>query len=209
MQQELSDKDEKLTGLRNYYEHKISLAEVQEKELADSLYENFEKEMQAKLAVEKREYEQLLKIRDVEIQNGKEEEASLKQEIVALRQQHQELMRVKGAEFLQEMLAKGISLVNFQPGLGHINLSLEDLPQYMENPLGYVAAQYEVSEKQFRAWQHHYRAPVCGATDANGQFCGENLERCETPGEFQSGATDRCDKHKVFTKSGKLRAVGT
>ncbi|MBX2858474.1 MAG: hypothetical protein KTR17_07410 [Cellvibrionaceae bacterium] len=203
----VDEKHKKLLALRHYYEQKLAKVEGHEKELADSLYENFEKEMQLVRQADLKDYRQRLKMRDTEIQHCKDKEIVLKQEVVTLRQQNEALTKGKGIELLQDLLAKGCRLVKFQSGCEYVNIPIEDIDKFLGNVQAYVAARYGISEAQYQGWERHYKAPVCVAVNASGQFCGDGIERCENPSDFQWGVSDRCNKHKVFGKFGKCKAV--
>lgn len=197
----------KIEGLREYFEHKLEQAEGQERDVAHVLRNNFEVETEAKIEAATKELKEMLQMREVEMLYRNEQETQLKDEIARLRQQNQELTNNSGDHLLDKMKHKGISFVTFQPGAGHITIPTVDIPRFMENPVAYAADQCGVKESHYSAWLQHYQAPVCSATDENGKICGENITRCESPTDFLMGDGDRCDKHKEFKGSGKLKIV--
>lgn len=197
----------KIEGLREYFEHKLEQAEGQERDIMDGLRSNFEVEMEAKIESTVKEYKELLQMREVELLYRNEQEVQLKDEITRLRQQNQEMLDNSGDHLLEKMIAKGVSFVTFQPGAGHITIPLSDLSRFMENPTAYAADQCGVKESHYNAWLKHYQAPVCTAVDEKDHVCGENIDRCDSPTDFLVGDGDRCDKHKEFKGSGKLKVV--
>jgi hypothetical protein len=76
-------------------------------------------------------------------------------------------------------------------------ISQEEMPEYLREPLLYVASRCEVSDAQYREWLAHYRLPICRATDDDMQYCGQPIKKVMRPMLFRSGESDRCHEHST------------
>lgn len=199
---------QKIQGLREYFELKLEKAEGSEQDQFHQLKENYELEMQAHVEAATTELKEMLQLREVELLYRNEQEAKLHEEISALREQNQSLINNSGDHILSKMMEKGVSFVTYQPGAGHITLPINDIPKYLESPTSYVAKYCGVSEAHYNAWLEHYHVPICRATHTNGEICGENIHRVESPVDFVFGETDCCHKHRK-TKTPQLKVAGS
>ena len=198
---------EKIQGLREYFELKVEQAEALEHDQLQELKQSHQLELEAALEAETKELKELLQMREVEILYRNEQESKLHEEIDKLRRENAELVSNSGDHLLGRMLEKGISLVTYQPGAGHITLALSDMARYMENPTAYVAQYCGVSEEHYNAWLEHYHVPICQAEDKEGNLCGENINRIESPADFVFGESDCCHKHRS-NKTPRLKLAG-
>lgn len=199
---------QKIQGLREYFELKLEKAEGSETDQLQQLKENYELEMQAHVEAATTELKEMLQLRDVELSYRNQQEAKLQEELTALREQNQLLVNNSGDQILSKMMEKGVSFVTYQPGAGHITLPINDIPKYLEHPTAYVANYCGVSEAHYNAWLEHYHVPICRASHGNGDLCGENIHRVESPVDFVFGETDCCHKHRR-TKTPQLKVAGS
>ncbi len=207
--QELVDgQAEKIKGLREYFEHKLEQATSSPQENVDELKEMHKMELDSAVEVATRELKELLEIREVEILYRNEQETKLHEEIELLKEEVSRLKDTSGEKLLTRMLESGISFMTYQPGTGHISLPLSEIPNYMENAVAYVAKQCGVSESHYNAWLEHYHVPVCRDVDSEGNLCGEDIDRIESPTEFVVGESDCCFKHSKKTKAPHLKVAG-
>ncbi len=176
------------TRLRAFEQH--------EREAMDSLRQQFEHELQARIAVAVVEYKEQLAIRDVELAYKTEHIAQLSRETVQLKQQLQEQSGQSGEQVLERLSRSGVVFVACHPGVGHITIPLKDMAFYQQKPLQYIAEKCAVTEDQYTQWLAHYEEPVCTVQIDNHAQCGLPLARESKPGGFVCGVTDRCSKHK-------------
>lgn len=198
---------QKIEGLREYYEHKLRRLQGSDSETLDTVRARLEAEMQNRMRSATSELNDLLKMKEVELQYRAEHEEQLQQEIFRLRREHQESLVNSGDQFLENLSRKGVNFVTYQPGAGHITIPYSEMPLFLENPPAFTAAYCGVSEKQYLAWLRHYQTPVCNALDDNGEMCCANLHRVTNPAEFVIGESDLCDEHRRTQRSGKLKAI--
>lgn len=101
---------------------------------------------------------------------------------------------------IKDLLAKleqlGVSLVVYHAGLGNINLTAGELPQYLENPIAYAARHSMLTEQHYRGWLRHNSDPRCTASIAEGKLCEARLIRVDSPTRFTPGQSDRCSRHQ-------------
>ena len=198
---------QKIEGLREYYEHKLRRLQGSESETLDAVRVRLETEMQNRVRIATSELNELLKMKEVELQYRAEHEEQLQQEILRLRREHQESLNSNGDQFLENLSRKGVNFVTYQPGAGHITIPYSEMTLFLENPPAFTAAYCGVTEQQYQSWLRHYQAPVCTALDDNGEMCCANLTRVTNPADFVPGESDLCDAHRRPQRSGKLKAI--
>lgn len=208
LKETITGQAEKIQGLREYFEVKLEQAEGSEQDQVLELKKNHELEINACVEAATTELKEMLQMREVELLYRNEQETKLHEELSSLREENKALVNNSGDHILTRMLEKGVSFVTYQPGAGHITLALSDISNYLENPTAYVAKFCGVSEHHYNAWLEHYHVPICRATDAAGDLCGENINRIESPVDFILGETDCCHKHRK-NKTPQLKIAGT
>ena len=187
---------EKISGLREYFEHKIAIMEGQELDELQEQRNGFELEVASRIEAAITEYKEILQLREIELFMRNKQEAQLHDEINRLRKENQEALKNNTDHYLLNMIEKGVSLVTYQPGAGHLTLPLSGLEKYMQNPIAYIAEYCGVSESVYNAWLQHHQMPVCSAQSNTGEICGEDIPRIESPTDFHINECDRCAKHK-------------
>lgn len=184
----------KMTGLRDYFEHKLDQYHGREEEYAEVIKANYKLEMESRVASATIDLKEALQTRDVELMYHNEQEQQLKEEIDRLQKENAEFVGKSGDQLLSKMAKKGLSYVTYQTGAGHINVPPGEVSQFLEDPVAYTAAYCEVTKEQYEAWLLHYQTPVCHFSDESG-LCGENIERIGIPSDFFVGESDRCRAH--------------
>ncbi len=198
---------EKIQGLREYFELKLEQAESIEADQLHQLKRSHELELEAALEAETTELKEMLQMREVEILYRNEQETKLHEELDRLRKENEALITNSGDHLLTKMIEQGLSFVSYQPGAGHITVPVSEVPQYMENSTSYVAERCGVSESHYNEWLEHYHVPVCQSTDQDGNLCGDNISRIESPSDFIVGESDCCHAHKS-QKTPRLKVAG-
>lgn len=191
----------KIEGMREYFAHKLKAAQQDESTQVQVLQDNFALELDAKIRAATAELREMLDMREVELFYRHQNESALKEEIVNLKRESQQLLKNSGDQLLGRLTKAGVNLVVFLPGLGEIAIALDDIGHYLEDPEAYAADKAGVSESIYIAWHEHHKAPCCTAVDARGNTCGRSIPMIETPLEFHPGESDRCAQHQAVAYS--------
>lgn len=203
----LDTQAQKIEGMREYFAHKLKAAESGESTQIQMLQENFALEMDAKIKAATADLREMLDMREVELFYRHQNETVLKEEIVTLKREHQQLLKNSGDQLLERLTKAGINLVTYLPGVGETAIPLDDLATYLDDPHAYAAEKAEVSEAVYFAWLEHHLLPQCNAVDSKGHQCGRSIPVVGSPLEFHPGESDRCAEHQavVFPRVAKSR----
>ncbi|BCD98439.1 hypothetical protein [Marinagarivorans cellulosilyticus] len=196
LEQSVAGKEKKLAEVREYYELKLEKTKGCESDYIRALREHYETEASEQVANAESEYKELLNWREVELMYRAERESQLHEEITKLRLRIAELEQTSGNDVLHKLSDKGITFMTYQVGLGHIAIPADDIALYLANPIGFVAAFCNVTQAVYLDWLAHFHAPVCRAQDSNGEYCGVDVMRIDSPEQYLPGASDCCDKHR-------------
>jgi len=189
----------KVEGMREYFSHKLKAVQNDENSQIQALQENFAVELALKLQTATAELREMLDMREVELFYRHQNETALKEEIVKIKQDYQELLNNSGEQVLTRLDKAGVNFVVYHPGAGQFTIPLADLSQYIENPTAYIAKNSGVGERLYSTWFEHYQNPSCKGSDGNGHICGKPLIRIGSPIEFHEGESDRCEHHQVIS----------
>lgn len=164
-----------------------------EKELSSTLSaaeaDRLKSRMEGELSILKEQLDR----REAELFYRDEREEQLKTEIASLKDH---LQAVEKSEIVQKLASLDVVFVVYHPGAGHITLPANEVKQYADNPMAYVAQRCFVTEEQYRAWLEHYENPVCTHLGSDGELCGKTVTRIAVPSDFETGDHDRCEEHK-------------
>lgn len=188
----------KVEGMREYFAHKLKAAQAGESTQIQVLQENFALELEAKISAATAELREMLDMREVELFYRHQNETALKDEIVLLKREQQQLLKNSGEQLLERLTRAGVNLVALLPGVGETVIPLDDIGLYLEDPHAYAAEKADVSEPIYLAWLEHHRAPCCNAVDPKGKSCGRSVPVVESPCEFHPGESDRCSQHQAL-----------
>ena len=186
---------DKIEGLREYFEHKLKMAQSDESTQFQALQENYEIELQAKLEAATLELREQLQVQSIELMYRSEQQASLQSEISRLRDENQRLLDNGGNQLLGTLRDAGVSFVAYHPGAGHLTIPIESMAVYLENPTAYAAEKCGVTLHHYEDWLEHHQSPVCRALCA-GDRCGVAIDRVASPADFHPGENDRCEAHQ-------------
>lgn len=196
----------KVEGLREYFTHKLKAAEKGESTQLQALQDNFAVELELKVQAATATLREMLDMREVELFYRHQNESALKEEIVNLKKDYQNLLNNSSEQLLTRLDKAGVNFVVYHPGVGQFTLPADDLSRYLDNSTAYIAQKSGVGEVLYSQWFTHYQHPVCLAIDTNGQVCNKPLVRIGSPVEFHEGESDRCEHHQRI--SYKLAAEG-
>jgi len=130
---------------------------------------------------------------------------SMRAELTDLRRDKLRLMGEGADKFFEALREKGVKLVSFQPGAGHLTIPVDELSRFLEDSDAFVAAKCGVGVEQYRRWLAHYGNPVCQGASGSGAPCAKPLQKMLKPAEFVAGLHDRCDIHKQVPRSQTLQ----
>lgn len=196
LKQQLEVQASKVEGIREYYSHKLEMAQQDESEQVRVLQENFALELDIKVQAASAELKEMLEMRDVELFYRHQNEAALKEEIVKLKVDLQNALLQSSEQMLAKLRKGGINFVAYHPGVGQVTIEPEDLSGYLENPVAYLARMTGVGESLYALWFEHYQHPECTATLESGARCKNHLVRIGSPLQFHVGESDRCEHHQ-------------
>lgn len=92
-------------------------------------------------------------------------------------------------QLLDKMQAEDILCVVYRPGVGHLNLSPEQMVQFLDDPLAYSATQAFVSLPHYKQWLKHHDEAKC-------RTCGKRIPVIAKPKEYRPSEDDFCAEHK-------------
>jgi len=195
LKQTVDRQAEKMTHLREYFEEKIKSAKNISEEQINLLHQQFELEASAKIESISKDLKEKLQLREIEVMYLSEHQKNLIDEIESLKQEKQKLQEYSGDKVIDQLAQSGIHFVAYQSGLGHINISRDEINQYIENPEAFAAQKCGVSVTTYRQWLEHFAKPTCQALNRDGSVCGCSIPRISSPIDFHSGESDRCEEH--------------
>lgn len=201
LQQQLAEQNKTLVESQQLFEKKLA----KNKEVDNSQIENFKNtlmhEMQRKVEALAKEYSDELSAKEMEISYRDEEKLAMEKELAKLSAEKALLISQGGEQFLNRLKDNQVSFVVYHPGPGHINIDIDDIGEYLGNPISYVAKSCKVSEAAYRQWMEHQQNPVCQSfSEGKGDVCGKKLKAVTTPSQFVIGRSDRCPLHWSFSE---------
>ncbi|WP_317929165.1 hypothetical protein [Halioxenophilus sp. WMMB6] len=187
---------EKMSHVREYFEEKLKSAKNVGEGQVSLLNQQFELEAKARIEAATSELKEQLQLRDIEIMYLTEHQKNLVEELDSMREERNKLQEYTGDKILDDLHAAGINFVAYQTGLGHLNVSKEELTAFMDNPVAFVAEKCGVSLPTYRSWLEHFTNPVCQAIARDGSTCSRQISRITSPLDFHTGESDRCEDHR-------------
>jgi len=118
-------------------------------------------------------------------------------ELLIFRRDKIMLLKQGADEFFLKLEVAGLSFIAFHPGAGHVSVSVDNMTQYLDNPVYFAAAKCGITEDAYRIWLTHHEKPVCQAPLSSGECCGKRISRTENPNNYTPGISDRCERHKT------------
>ena len=183
---------------REEFAQQLRSAERDGRSETELLRDQFEVEMQARIAAVVAEQQQRLAALQAELDAQREREARQQQEVERLRQN-----QLRGIERLAGL---GVMFVVYHPGTGHLTIPLAEIGRYQDDPEAFVAAKCLVSPEHYRDWLAHYQQPTCSARLPSGERCAMPIDRIDTPSRFVRGESSCCARHQAKVRA--ARAAG-
>jgi hypothetical protein len=98
-------------------------------------------------------------------------------------------------DFIRKLNDAGISFI-ISPVFGLVELEVEDVPVFLDDPDAFMARGWGVSVEQFRAWRDFARNPHCQATTKKNTPCTIAVPTPPQPAQFKPGISDYCRIHQ-------------
>ncbi|WP_028239327.1 chromosome partitioning protein ParA [Stutzerimonas azotifigens] len=197
LQAETATQAERFQQQREELARQVRALERNSQAEADTLRQQLEAGMQAKIAAAVESYREQISIRDVELAYRDELDSQLQADIERLKKEAEERAVQAAEQALQGLAKQGVMFVAYHPGAGHLTIPPGDLATYSQNPQAYAAAKCNVSPEQYGQWLRHYERPLCVATLPSGEPCAMPIDRVGTPARFVPGESDCCSRHRT------------
>jgi len=201
LQQQIAEQNNTLLESQKLFEQKLEKNKEVDNSQVDTFKKNLMQEMQRKIEALAKEYSEELTAKEMEISYRDEEKLALEKELAKLSGEKALLISQGGEQFLNQLRDSQVSFVVYHPGPGHINIDIDNIGEYLSNPIAYVAKSCKVSEESYRQWMNHQHNPVCQSfSDIKGDICGKKLKAITAPSQFVLGRSDRCPLHWSFSE---------
>jgi hypothetical protein len=200
IRRQLQEQQQMAEKIRESFHEQLAETKQVEGHQIDLLKSNFESELELRIQSVAKEYEQQLDSKDVEIAYKNEQQSLLREEIAQLHDEHAELIKEAGEQFISRLRDNKVTFMAYHLGAGNITIDLDSIGVYLENPIAYAANICKVPDSDYRAWLLHYANPVCCEfSNAKGESCSKKLRRVDSPAQFVAGRSDRCPLHWTFS----------
>lgn len=187
---------EKLQQQRVQLEESLSVS-VKDKHALETLKKQYESDMQARLEAEQASLFEQLEMREVELLYRQQQEEQLNKMVEQLRQDKITLLGEGADRYLERLNKSGIMFVAYQAGFGHLTIPLNQMGEYIDDPLVYVAGKNGLTIDQYKTWLTHYNNPLCVAKLFDGSRCTVALKQIASPKEFMDGEHNYCLVHRA------------
>lgn len=208
LKEQLQSEQQRYTDLKEQQAEQAIQYQLAREEIAEQLQQDseavkqvealklaFEQELAAKVEAQTTQVNARLAMREVELFYREEQMALLRAEIKQLKNSKQALLNGKDGEVLQALENQEVTLVVFEPGVGHLTLAYDDIGRFIGDKQDYLAGRCGVSLEHFARWKQHYQQPLCQHIE-KGQVCAKVLKRVDAVGQFIAGVSDRCPQHQ-------------
>lgn len=203
LEKDLEEQSEAVTQAQGLFEQKLAKNQQVGSSEIETLKESLDREMQRKIEALNKEYSEQLTVKEMELAYANDESSGLKEEVEKLHSERAVLISQGGDQFMNRLKENDVSFVVYHAGAGHINVDLDSIGEYLENPIAYAAQSCKVSEDDYTAWMKHSETPVCQShSDVKGDVCGKKLKAVLSPSLFVVGRSDRCPLHWSFGEDG-------
>jgi len=201
LKSELEEQSAAVSSAQKLFEQKLAQNQKVGSSEVEALKENMASEMKRKVEALAKEYSEQLAAKEMELAYHNDEISGLKEEVDQLHSERAVLISQGGDQFLNRLRDNDVSFVVYHAGAGHINIDLDSIGAYLENPIGYAAQSCKVTEEDYKAWLVHTESPVCQSySETKGDICGKKLKAVMSPSLFVSGRSDRCPLHWSFAE---------
>ncbi len=175
-----------------------------------SLRHHYQDRFQNEAREQVSEFEERLHARESELAYQGEIEEQLREEIRHLREERNKLVSGTADALLVRLQKLGVVFIAYHPGIGHLPIPLDDIPDYMDDPQSYAAAKCNVEPVIYRQWLRHWENPRCGGYLPGGRLCQAPVERVDQPKKYVHGHSNLCAscRHQPRGAAGLFSAGG-
>jgi hypothetical protein len=199
LQQELTEQADVLAQTKQLFEQRLAKNKASGVSQLDAIKEDFANELKRNMESLTRDFNETLAAKNQEILSCHEENKIQHTEIERLNAERISLISQGGEQFMQRLSENKVSFVAYHQGSGHINIGIDEIGEYLANPMAYVAHYCKVPESVYRLWLKHHENPVCEVySEVKGAICGKHLKPVINPSQFVVGRSDRCPLHWTF-----------
>ena len=171
--------------------------ELQARQQIDVIVDKYKSKLRAQLNEQELSWQEKLAEKELLLHYAEEKQNQLRDEIAQL-QASIESQKVEAVDdFLQEVAASNLELIVSERGLGNFAVKPREVLDYLENQTAFLAAQYGVSETNYKHWLTHFYRPVCQAGASTGCECGTPVTRIDEARRFVVGDSDMCRQHRL------------
>ncbi len=195
LKEALDGYENKFNKIRERYEETLRKGSSEYAAEVAVLREQFQVELADKTKAQAEELNERIAMREAELHYRDEQIAKLRDELTLTKKELQSLMKNDSGQILQRMTDTGITFVAYHPGIEHLVLVPAEITAYVNDPIAFVSQRCGVPIEHYREWLMHYRLPVCRFKDADGQVCGQPIDKVMKPLYFRHGESDRCREH--------------
>lgn len=122
----------------------------------------------------------MMKIRELQLSNQKLRE---------VQKDRVENHAVETDGLLKKMQGLDIMSVVYHAGVGHVNLTVDQLVDYLDDPIAYAAHQIDITKAHYKAWLAHEKNCIC-------QVCDIKIPLVADPAIFDEEHDIYCEDHK-------------
>lgn len=207
MEQELVAQEKAAAQSKQLFEKKLAKNQEAGSNQLELIKQDIANEYQRKMDAAVRALKEELAEKNVELMYRDEEKSALEAELAKLNAEKVRLISQGGEQFLHRLAENKVSFVAYHQGFGHITIDIDNIGEYLSNPIAYVSQSCKVPEPVYRQWLVHHENPVCQAfSELKGDICGKPLKSVINPSQFVIGRSDRCPLHWAFGEEGKAKS---
>jgi len=199
LRMELQAQEKVVAQTKQLFEQKLAKNQEIGSGQLEAIKQDFANELQRKMDSLSQEFKEIIAAKDMELMYRDDEKAALVAEVAKLSAEKARLISQGGEQFLNRLAENKVSFVAYHQGVGNINIDIDDIGEYLSNPIAYVARSCKVTEQAYVQWLKHYENPVCQSfSELKGELCGKHLKAVINPSQFVIGRSDRCPLHWSF-----------
>jgi len=172
-------------------------AERQNKEHRDVIVEKYQKKLEVKLEDARSELLETINLKENEIISIRDQLKESQELCAQLESSIEPSCKNAVQDILSALINSDVELIVTQTGIGSYSLKLEQIHDFIANPIRFWSQQSGVNEAQYKAWHQHFIDPVCRAGHNAGCPCNVQLKRIMQPKDFIEGESDMCRKHRI------------
>jgi len=206
IEQELVVQEKAVTQTKQLFETKLAKNQEADSNQLEIIKQNLANEFQRKTDAKVKALKEELAEKNVELMYRDEEKSALDAEVAKLTAEKARLISQGGEQFLHRLSENKVSFVVYHQGFGHVTIDIDNIGEYLSNPIAYISQSCKVPEPVYRQWLVHHENPVCQAfSEIKGDIYGKHLKPVINPSQFVIGRSDRCPLHWAFGEEGKAK----